>query len=596
MKEHSRDNVYNKVNKNSDVEITSGDTTNAYIKNRGIWKRFFHTCAVAKLPYFFILFYIVINVLQGMILVKIPQVNANFFSGDVSAQGVAMFIGMEMLSMVICQFVLYIDHIVRAKTNRNLRNALWGKILKLKPKYFDKVSAGTLISRITVDSDSINEFVMDIVLEAASQIYMLILTINEMSKISIRAGLILLAFLPLSLIITFVMGRMNLRFENSMKLKMSDLTNYLSELMSCLPLVKAFNRQAYESRRGRKVIDDYYKANRNVIGLDVIKQIVGILFGIGPEICIILFGIKMLNEGVVDSAGWYTFYLYAGTFIGFCSTMGGIWERAKAIQGKLNKVSDVLYEDEEGITPYVSEIVDAGDIIFDGVDFSYENEPMLKDVSFTIPSNKITAIIGYSGSGKSTILKLLERLYEPEKGRILMSGREIRDYSVREWRGKIAYVTQNTPLMSGSVRENMLYGIRHEIDDKEIMEAAALAHVDGFIRENPEGLEAQVGQFGSKISGGQRQKISIARALLTNARLLVLDEPTANLDIISTNEIVSTVNYLKGKRTVVIATHNAAILKSADHIVVVDKDHSVIEGSDGDMRLMSDFYCQLMKE
>lgn len=594
MKRVTKERLPGRGREMDSVRLVSSDTTQAQIQNKGIWKRFFHMCAVARLPYGLLIFYIILTALQGMILVRIPLVNANFFAGDVSVESVSMFIGMELISMVVCQFVLYVNHVVRAKMNRNLRNVLWGKILRLKPGYFERVSASTLISRITVDSDSMNEFVMDILLDLVSQIYMLILTIHEMSRISIRAGLLLLVFIPLSFFVAFLMGRLNLKFENAMKFKMSDLTHYLSELVSCMPLLKAYNRQSYESRRGRQVIDEYYRANRNVVGLDVLKQIVGILVGIGPEICIILLGIKMLGAGTVDAEGWYAFYLYAGTFIGFCNTLCGIWERAKSVQGKLNKVSDVLYEEEESVEPYVNEIVKAGDLMFDNVSFAYGKDRVLDKASFEIPSGKNTVIIGYSGSGKSTILKLLERMYEPSEGRILMGGQEITSCGVREWRRKIAFVTQNTPLLSGSIRENILYGVSRTVTDDEIMEAARLAHVDGFINENPEGLEYQVGQFGARLSGGQRQKLSIARAILTNAEILILDEPTASLDVIAAGEIVNTIEALRGTRTVVTVTHDARAIRTADHIVVVDQGHNVIEGDSQKIELVSDFYRQLV--
>lgn len=578
------------------ITVQSRDQSGARVNQKGVWKRFFHTCKVANLPYGFILFYIVLTIIQGILLVKIPQVNSNFFSGDVSVASVSMFIGMEILSMIITQGTLFVNHVVRYRTNRNLRSALWGKILKLKPAYFDRVSASTLISRITVDSDSINEFVLDVVLNAASQIYYLVLTIAVMSAISIQAGLKLLAFIPVSLAMAFLIGRLNLKFQNTAKFQMSNLTEYLSELISCLPLLKAFNMQSYESRRGKKVIDDYYKANRSLIGLDVASQVIGSVVGALPEIVIILMGIKMLQNNTVDAAGWYTFYLYAGTFIGFFNTLGSIWRRSKSVQGQLNKVSDVLYEEEENVEAYVQEIVAEGDIMFDHVTFAYDTDPVLRDVSLTIPGNGITALVGYSGSGKTTITKLLERIYEPNEGRILFAGRNIAEYNIRSWRENIAYVMQETPLLSGTIRDNLLYGIRREVSEEEIMEAVKQANLDGFIAQLPEGLDYEVGQFGGRLSGGQRQKVAIAGAILSGAPILILDEPTASLDILSTNEIIQTIASLRGKRTVILVTHDRDAVRAADHVIVAEQDHTIVEGSAKTVALMSEFYRQLMEE
>ena len=534
-----------------------------------------------------------LTIMQGIILVKIPQVNGNFFSGDVSIESVSMFIGFELLSMVVTQGVLYVNHVVRYRINRNLRNVLWGKILRLKPAYFDKVSASTLISRITVDADSLNEFVLDVVLETATQIYYLVLTIVAMSAISIKAGLILLAFVPFTFLVSFIIGRLNLKFQNAAKFSLANLTEYLSELLSALPLLKAFNMQSGESRRGDRVIDDYYRANRKLIGLDVFSQILSSAIGILPEIAIVMMGIKLLGDGTFDTAGWYTFYLYAGTFIGFFNTMGGIWQQSKSIQGQLNKVTDILYEEDEATAPYVEQIAADGDIQFDHVTFSYENSPVLDDVSLTIPGGKITAIIGYSGMGKTTLVKLLERIYEPDAGRILCGTEDIRAQAVRSWRSRIAYVMQETPLLSGSIRDNLLYGIHRPVSDEEIRQALRLACLEKFVDSLECGLEYEVGQFGANLSSGQRQKIAIAGAILSGAKLLVLDEPTASMDIISTNDIVRTVSALKGEHTVILITHDKEAVMAADHVIAAEGSSRFIEGDAAQVRMMSEFYREL---
>ena len=563
------------------------------MNNRGIWKRFAHTIKEANIPKGLLAFYIVLTIIEGQILIRIPEVNGNFFAGDVSPSSVALFIGLELFNTILTQGVLYINHILRYKMNRNLRNTLWGKILRLKPSYYDKVSASSLISRISVDSDGINTFVLDVVLEFFVQIYYLVLTVREMNKVSQNVGFMLLGFVPLVFLITFIIGRLNLRFQSDMKYKLSDLTNYLSEIISVLPLLKAMNRQGYESRRGKKAIDEYYKSNRNVIALDVGSQIIGTIQGLGPELVIILIGIKYLNDGTFDAAAWYMFYLYAGTFISFCGTLGSMWEQSKSVQGQLNKVSDVLFEEEEALEAYVEHIVESGDIIFDHVDFGYEENLVIKDANFTIPAFKNTALIGLSGAGKSTIVKLIERMYQPRSGRILMGGHEIGEYGIKDWRKRIAYVSQQTPLLSGSIRYNVTYGLDREVTDEEIMEALKDVRLDEFVSSSDEGLMKEVGQFGENLSGGQRQKISVARALLSDADILILDEPTASLDIVSTNEIMHAVESIRGKRTVIMVTHDRKLIGDCDHIIALEGDHRIIEGTPEEMIKISDFVREL---
>ncbi len=572
---------------------TIGKAEIRQVNHKGIWKRFWHTIRVANIPRVLLAVYIILTIIEGQILIRIPEVNGNFFAGDVSTSSVALFIGLELFNTLLTQGVLYVNHILRYKMNRNLRNSLWGKILKLKPSYYDKVSASSLISRISVDSDGINTFVLDVVLELFIQIYYMTLTVREMNKVSKDVGFMLLGFLPLVFLITFIIGRLNLKFQSDMKYKLSDLTNYLSEIISVLPLLKAMNRQGYESRRGKEAIDEYYKSNRNVIALDVGREIIGTLQGMGPELVIILIGIRYLNNGTFDAAAWYMFYMYAGSFISFCSTLGGMWEQAKSVQGQLNKVSDVLFEEEESLEAYVDSMVDSGDIIFDHVDFGYEDSLVIKDASFTIPAKKNTALVGLSGAGKSTIVKLIERMYEPNAGRILMGGHEIGEYGIKDWRNHISYVSQSTPLLSGSIRYNVTYGLRRDVTDEEIMKVLKDVRLDEFVLSSDEGLDREVGQFGENLSGGQRQKISVARALLSEADILILDEPTASLDIISTNEIMHAIETIRGERTVIVITHDGKLIGDCDHIIALEGDHKITEGTPLEMIKLSSFVRQL---
>jgi ATP-binding cassette subfamily B protein AbcA/BmrA len=577
------------------VTVRSGDTAQGQLQNRGIWRRFFHTCAVAHIPYLTLLFYIVLNTVYSTLVVYIPEVNANFFTGDASVQSIAMFLGAELLSTALSQAMLYVKHVFRARTNRNLRNVLWGKILRLKPSYFDRVSANTLLSRITVDADCLNTVIMDIVLYAFFLIYMLVLTLREMSSISLQAAIWLMIFTPVFFLFSFVVGRLNLRFESNMKFKMADLTDYLSELMASLPIIKSFNRQDYEERRGKAVINDYYTANRNVIVLDVAQQIVSAVIGMIPDVAIILMGIQMLQNSTLTAAGWYVFYIYSGTLITFASNMGGLWQQSKAVQGQLNKISSILAEEEEGLGSYIQAAVASGDLVFDRVSFDYDGTPALQQVSFTVPENQTTALVGYSGAGKSTVIKLLERFYAPEEGHILLHGADLGDYDLKTWRSKIALVSQNTPMISGTIRENLLYGVHRPVTDQEIMAAAKLAYVDDLINSCPEGLEHPVGQFGSKLSGGQRQKLAIARAILMETDYLILDEPTASLDVISAEEVAKAVEGLQHRTTILLVAHQPRVLRNVDHVVVLNQDHTAVEGSPAELMERSDFFAALMQ-
>lgn len=211
-------------------------------------------------------------------------------------------------------------------------------------------------------------------------------------------------------------------------------------------------------------------------------------------------------------------------------------------------------------------------IYVENVSFAYDGgETILENVSFTIAPGKVTAIVGPSGSGKTTMLSLLERYYQPNSGSIRLGEEQIHDFTLASWRSKIGYVSQESPLIAGTIRENICYGLGREISDDELRQAAAMAYADQFIEELPDGYETQVGERGVKLSGGQRQRIGIARALLRDPQILMLDEATSSLD--SKSELVvqqALTNLMKGRTTLVIA-HRLSTVVDADQILFLEK-------------------------
>lgn len=211
-------------------------------------------------------------------------------------------------------------------------------------------------------------------------------------------------------------------------------------------------------------------------------------------------------------------------------------------------------------------------IYVENVSFAYDGgETILENVSFTIAPGKVTAIVGPSGSGKTTMFSLLERYYQPNSGSIRLGEEQIQGFTLASWRSKIGYVSQESPLIAGTIRENICYGLGREISDEELRQAAAMAYADQFIEELPEGYETQVGERGVKLSGGQRQRIGIARALLRDPQILMLDEATSSLD--SKSELIvqqALTNLMKGRTTLVIA-HRLSTVVDADQILILEK-------------------------
>ncbi|MBE6011678.1 MAG: ABC transporter ATP-binding protein [Lachnospiraceae bacterium] len=562
--------------------------------NKGIWKSFFRMCLRAKLPIMTIIVYCIIRIFNSQIYLLVPSKTGELFAGNVSVQMVTIVIVSQILTSTLGQIGGFVEGIVDARIDRNFRNVIWKKTLNLPMSFFDKVPAAGMISRITLDTEKLRTFIVDIVLGELLRFYTVYITLKKISEYDSSLVYLLLALIPVIIILGIVLGRITLKIQIKIRDEISNLTRFLSELITTVPIIKSFNKEDYESQRGNHAIDNLYKAERSNLYLGFFKNPINTILQLGKTIPLILIGIRSINNGILDAATWYAFYMFANTLLNNLSNYEAVWENIKATQGAVFRISKVLEEPEEGFQPYKNEVIEKGDIVFDNVTFGYEENKILRNVSFTIPFNKTTAIVGPSGRGKTTALKLIERFYPPCEGKITLSGIDIQDFKINDWRNKIAYVSQDIPMMSGTIKENILYGVKREVSDMELKQAAEAANAHDFIMKQPEGYDTQVGQFGSKLSGGQRQRITIARALLSKPSILILDEPTSNLDAVATSEVMKGLNNLMMNRTAIVVAHDEHAILDADHIVVFNQDGSISEGTHEELLFENSFYRRMM--
>lgn len=562
------------------------------VNNKGLWKKFFHLVRLAKVPWFGILIYLGINLSTVYIAVQLPQVEGDIYSGNASVANIVWVICVELISALLVSVMMAAYGVIGGRIDRNFRDAIWNKILHLELKYFDKISANSLLSRMTDDAESMKEFILLIVSEITG-ITTTVATIAAMTTMNKGLAVLMAIFVPVITLFGFLLGRIKMKFGNNVKYELAQLTDYLSGQLARITVIKAFNRQEYETIRGERAIVKYYRADCKVQIADFIRYTVGSLLSIVPNVALILAGIYMLETRTLTPAGWIVFYAYANELMVFFTSKSDTWMNVKEYQGRMNRLSELFAATEEGVQTYIEEIVTSGDIVFDQVSFSYEDKEILKDASFTFPKHKFTAVIGPSGTGKTTILKLLERIYEPDQGRILLNGHEIKDYKLENWRKQVSYVKQDTPMISGTIRDNILYGVEEEYTDEQIMEAAKEVRVNGFISECLEGLDYEVGQFGEKLSGGQRQKLSLLRAFLQKREYILLDEPTASLDVISAYEVMESVKQLNGKRTVILVAHDGKLIRDADHIIALEDAGRIFEGSAEQVSRVSEFFREI---
>lgn len=564
------------------------------VKNKGLWRKFFHLVRLAKIPYIGLAIYFAISLSTVYVAVQLPQVESDVFTGNASVENIAWVIAVELLMNLVGMVMIVSMGIIGGRIDRNFRNAIWQKILRLEPKYFDNISANTLLSRMTDDAESMKNFIT-MILSEITGITTTIATITAMSTMNKGLAVMMAIFIPVFVIFGFVVGRIKMRVGNNVKFKMAELTDYLSGQLARITVIKSFNRESYEQERGEIAISDYYIAQRKEQVTEFLQSTVASVIHIVPNVVLLLVGIYMLETNALTPAGWIVFYAYANQIFSFFSEKTNLWIDIKTFQGHMNRLSELFSAPEEGMKSYIEDEVSPGDIVFDNVSFSYDEQEILNKASIIFPKDEFTAILGPSGTGKTTILKLIERIYEPTEGKILQNGHEIGDYELENWRKQFAYVKQDTPMISGTIRDNILYGVEEVVTDEQIMSAAKEVRADAFIMDCPGGLDYEVGQFGDKLSGGQKQKISILRAFLQNREYILLDEPTASLDVISVREVLDSIKQLIGKRTIIMVAHDDKLVRDASHVIVVEDEAQVYEGTVEEALKGSVFFREIVK-
>ena len=569
------------------------DFDGSSVKNKGLWRKFFRLVRYAKIPWIGLIVYLLVNQFTVYVAVKLPQVESDVFTGNASVSNIAFLIIVELISSLLVCVLLAAYGVIGGRIDRNFRNAIWGKILRMEPKYFDKVSANTLLSRMTDDAESMKDFILLIISEITA-ITTTVATVAAMTTMNKGLAVIMAVFVPVYLIFGVIVGRIKMRVGNNLKYKMASLTDYLSGQLARITVIKAYGKEDYEQRRGEKEIKDYYAAQKKEQITDFLYMMIGSAINLIPNLVLLLVGIYMLESGALTPAGWIVFYAYANEVMLFFTDKISLWVSVKEYQGRMNRLIELFSVPEEDQKTYKEENVGSGDIVFENVSFSYGERNIISNASFTFPENEFTAVFGPSGTGKTTILKLIERIYEPESGRISLNGLELKDYRLENLRRQIAYVKQDVPMISGTIRDNILYGVDAEFTDEQILAAAKEVRADKFIAGCEGGLDYEVGQFGSRLSGGQRQKLSVLRAFLQSRPVILLDEPTASLDAVSVSDVLDSIKALAGKRTVILVAHDNKLIKEAGHIIVVEDSENIYEGSADEVIRRSPFFNELM--
>lgn len=467
-------------------------------------------------------------------------------------------------------FINFTEH-----TLANLRLSLYSNLVKLPMTFFSQKRVGELNSRISSDITQIQDTLTSTIAEFLRQFILIIGGVALLATESIKLTLLMLSVVPLVAVAAVIFGRFIRKYSKNVQDQVAESQVIVEETMQGISIVKAFANEWYEIARYDGKIKEVVK-----IAIKGGKYrgyfasfIIFCLFG--AIVAVVWFGVRLSISGEMSVGQLISFVLYS-TFVG--ASFGGIAELYAQIQkaiGATERVFELLDETPEKIkseqsTAPIEKI--KGNVTFKNVAFSYPSRKeikVLKDVNFTANFGQKIAIVGPSGTGKSTVASLLLRFYDIDSGEILVDGKNIYDFDLETLRGNMSIVPQDVILFGGTIKENIAYG-KPDATEEEVLLAAQQANAFNFIEGFPEKFETVVGERGIKLSGGQRQRIAIARALLKNPSILILDEATSSLDSESEKLVQEALEILMEGRTSIIIAHRLSTIRSADQILVLD--------------------------
>lgn len=495
-----------------------------------------------------------------------------------------LFVILLILQGMLSYLRVWTFAIVSEKGMANIRKAFYQKLVSLPITFFEENRVGELTSRSASDVQQLQDAIAITFAEFVRQIITLVIGLVILIVLTGKLTLLMLATLPFVVISAYYFGRYIRKLSKERQDELAKTNTVIEETLQAIYAVKSYTNEWYEVLRYGKSIDKVVNVSlryANVRGVFFV-YIITVLFGV--MFFILWRGAKMVEAGTMPPGDLVTFITLSAFIGGSIAGLSNLYTQLVRAIGATERIAEILEIDSElNVEDGQSAITEAltGDITYENVHFQYPSRPdvpVLKGIDLKIEGGKTVALVGSSGSGKSTIVQLLMQFYPIHKGKITVNGSDIYDYNISELRKNIAIVPQEVILFGGTIRENIEYG-KPGSSDEDIKEAARQANALEFIQKFPEGLDTIVGDRGIKLSGGQRQRIAIARAILRNPSILLLDEATSSLDAESEKVVQDALNNLMKGRTSIVIAHRLATIREADCIYVLDNGQIVEQGT-----------------
>ena len=528
---------------------------------------------IPKSTLIFGLIFSLVTTITGLV---IPMLTRQFIDGfslaAVSRTLIIAIVGAFILQAVINGVSTYLLAYVGQKVVANMREKMWLKIVRLPVSYFDTQQSGESVSRIVNDTGIVKDLISQHFPQFVSGLISIVGAVIILFIMDWKMTLIMLISVPITVAIMAPLGSKMAKISKGLQDETATFSGNIQQTISEIRLMKSSNAENFEEQKGKTGIQSLLR-----FGLKEAK----IFALIGPFMyTVVMFVIVMIigyggirvAEGTMSTGSLVAFLLYLFQIIFPITSFAMFFTQLQKAKGATERISHILdmplEEGQEGIEMDIRN----EPIQVHNISYAYnEDEPVIKDVSFEAKPGEMIAFAGPSGGGKTTLFAILERYYIPTSGAIMVGNTPVDEISLASWRSQIGYVSQESAMMSGTIRDNLCYGLNKEVSDDQLWEVAKMAYADEFIRSFANGLDTEVGERGVKLSGGQKQRIAIARAFLRDPKILLMDEATASLDSQSESVVQQALSRLMEGRTTFVIAHRLSTIVDADKIIFIEK-------------------------